>query len=461
MIPSRSIHWRIAAAYTALVILVTGAVVVMLVAVPQDEPSIGWVLATAATVTVIGGVTATALAHTLTRSSALTTQALTTAIDRLAEGDLDQRVRPGARVRTSDITSSFNLMADTIRETVRDLEAEHDLLAVVMDTMADGVVVLDQIGRISLINSAAQRMLESDARAAQDRPLAAVVRDHEILELASVTASSRQIHQVEVELLHSRRFLHVIATPTSGDLGPGVLLTLQDVTDFRQLQTTRREFVSNVSHELRSPLASVRAMVETLEAGALDDRTIAIDFIGRIQSEIERMTTLVDELLELSRLESGQVSLHLAPVSLIKTVDEVVERFSSFASERDVDLRRSIDADLPYVLAEEGKLDQIITNLVQNAIKFTPEGGSVTLLAEYDPRWVELTVVDTGVGIPREHLPHVFERFYKVDRSRRDSGTGLGLAIVKYLVQAHGGDIDATSSEGEGSAFTLKIRRAT
>lgn len=444
--------------------LVTGAVVVLAILdfiVPAGKTGVGRALMSLSIPVVIGGICAAALAHALTRTTSRTVRTLTNAIRRLADGDLDHRVRPANADQASELASSFNLMADAIRETVRDLETEHDLLAVVMDTMADGVVVLDQQGRISLVNQAAQWLLESDVTDIEGRPLAEVVRDHDLLALAAVTASSRQIHQTEVELLHQRRFLRVIATPTSGDLGPGVLLTLQDVTDLRHLQTTRREFVSNVSHELRSPITSVRAMVDTLADGALDDRVVAIDFISRIQGEVRRMSALVDELLELSRLEGGQVSIHLAPVSLSGTAEEVVRRFRPVALDRNIDLKQRVPPDMPLVMAEEGKLDQILTNLVENAIKFTPEGGSITLSAEFDPRWVELTVVDTGVGIPREHLPHVFERFYKVDRSRREGGTGLGLAIVKHLVQAHGGDIDAASAEGEGSTFTLKLRRAT
>ncbi|MCY4653466.1 MAG: ATP-binding protein, partial [Dehalococcoidia bacterium] len=288
-----------------------------------------------------------------------------------------------------------------------------------------------------------------------------IVRDHELLELASGSASTGRIQRAEMELLHQRRFLHAIATPISADPSRGVLLTLQDVTRLRQVQNTRREFVSNVSHELRTPLASVNAMVETLDGGAIYDTEVARDFLSRIHDDIRRMTTMVDELLELSSLESGQMPIHLAPVELPGVANKVTERFETTAASRGVKLLDEIPDDLPYLMADAGKLDQILTNLVENALKFTPQGGCVSLSARTVEAGIEIQVADTGVGVPREHLPHIFERFYKVDRSRRNVGTGLGLAITRRLVQAHGGNIKVSSIEGEGSVFTFNLSRAS
>ena len=349
-----------------------------------------------------------------------------------------------------------------MHRTVIDLESEQGLLAIAMDTMADGVIVLDPENRIRFTNRAAEWFAAADRRDSLGRPLSEVVRDHELLQLAARSSETRQIHQAEIMLLHQRLFLNVIATPISGERGEGVLLTLQDVTRLRQVETTRREFVSNVSHELRSPLASVRAMVETLEGGALRDPDVALDFLSRIESDIQRMTTLVDELLELSRLERRAGAC--PPCTLVSkrgSRGEIVARFEGPAAAAGVKMGIDLPPDLPYVMAEAGKLDQILTNLLENALRFTPEGGMVNVSASTGRRWVKLTVSDTGVGIPGEHLPHVFERFYKVDRSRRDGGAGLGLAIAKHLVQAHGGDISVTSAEGQGSSFSLTLQRAT
>ena len=462
MRPPKSLQWRIAAAYTALIILMTASVATLLVLLVFDgKTNVVKVAVNTGIVTAAGCITAITVASWLARSTGRSMRTAADAARRLADGDLEHRLEPSSLDESQDFTNAFNRMAEAVHRTVIDLESEQGLLAIAMDTMADGVIVLDPENRIRFTNRAAEWFAAADRRDSLGRPLSEVVRDHELLQLAARSSETRQIHQAEIMLLHQRLFLNVIATPISGERGEGVLLTLQDVTRLRQVETTRREFVSNVSHELRSPLASVRAMVETLEGGALRDPDVALDFLSRIESDIQRMTTLVDELLELSRLESGQVPVHLAPLSVSEVAGEIVARFEGPAAAAGVKMGIDLPPDLPYVMAEAGKLDQILTNLLENALRFTPEGGMVNVSASTGRRWVKLTVSDTGVGIPGEHLPHVFERFYKVDRSRRDGGAGLGLAIAKHLVQAHGGDISVTSAEGQGSSFSLTLQRAT
>ena len=275
--------------------------------------------------------------------------------------------------------------------------------------------------------------------------------------------SSRQAHEMRqshLELLRQRRLVGAIAIPL-GDSGEGVLLSLHDLTAFRQLETTRREFVSNVSHELRSPVASIRSMVETLSGGAIDDRQTAADFVARIEQDVRRMDTLVSELLELSRLESGQVALDVRPLSLRPIAADTVAAFRDRISGRGVDVSVEMPGDLPLVSGESEKIRQVLTNLMDNALKFTPPGGRITMSALPDRRNVIARVSNSGDGIAPEHLPHLFERFYKVDRSRRDQGTGLGLAIVKHIVLAHGGDVDVESSLGEGATFTFTLPRAS
>ena len=380
---------------------------------------------------------------------------------RMADGELDQRVTSISPQRSNQLVEEFNRMSNVVDSRVSNLEAERHQMTIAIDTMADGVIVIDSETRITLINRSAEWLLSVSAQNAKGRPLAQVVRDPQILRVASTAANTRQIQRADIDLLHQRRFLDVIATPVSGRDRDDVVLTLQDVTRQMQIETTRREFVSNVSHELRSPLASASALLEILESGAIDDRKTAIDFLHRIRGDVARMTTLVEELLELSRLESGHMPVHLAPMKLEEVIEEIAERFHFAAASNGIELVSYQSPGLPYVMGERRRLEQVLTNLVENALRFTGSGGRITLSAKAEPDWVVVTVTDTGVGIPREHLPHVFERFYKVERSRRDHGTGLGLAISKHLVQAHGSDISATSVEGEGSEFTFKLRRAT
>ena len=380
---------------------------------------------------------------------------------RMAEGELDQRVVSSTSAGSSDLVDEFNRMSQVVDARVRNLDTERRQMAVAIDTIGDGVIVIDSETTIAVISRSAEWLLGINAQTAQGRPLAQVVRDPEVLRLAAAAAGTRQMQRTDLELLHERRFLNIIATPVSGNDREDVVLTIRDVTQARQIETTRREFVSNVSHELRSPLASASAMVEILESGAIDESETALDFVRRIRGDITRMTSLVDELLELSSLESGQMPLHLAPVNIHDVLEEIVERFSLSASSKGVKLIFNPQYGLPHVMGEQRRLEQVLTNLVENALRFTPNGGKIMLKAQREADWVIVTVADTGVGIPREHLPHVFERFYKVDRSRREQGTGLGLAISKHLVEAQGGDISATSVEGEGSEFRVRLRRAT
>ncbi len=453
-----SLRLRMVVSHMAAISLTVAAVGVTLLVLGVSGTSLVVAVAATAAVGALGSVGASFL---MVRSIAGPVHNVAEGARRLARGDLDHRVRSSSMRETRELNDAFNEMAVTLRDLVHGLDSERSLLAVVMETMADGVIVLDSDNRIRLINRAAQWLLDADIHSARGSTLAEIVRDHELLELASGSAAAGRIQRAEIELLHQRRFLHAIATPISAGPSRGVLLTLQDVTRLRQVQNTRREFVSNVSHELRTPLASVNAMVETLDGGAIYDTEVARDFLSRIHDDIGRMTTMVDELLELSSLESGQMPIHLAPVELSRVANKVTERFETNAASRGVKLLSLVPDDLPYLMADAGKLDQILTNLVENALKFTPQGGCVSLSARTVEAGIEIQVADTGVGVPREHLPHIFERFYKVDRSRRNVGTGLGLAITRRLVQAHGGNIKVSSVEGEGSVFTFNLSRAS
>ncbi|MFP6650738.1 MAG: ATP-binding protein [Dehalococcoidia bacterium] len=401
------------------------------------------------------------LAYFLAQRASRSMEAAADGARRFANGDLDYRMDTSSYPGAEELAEAFNQMASTITDQIRNLTTESNQLSVILDTMADGVIVVNSNGQVELMNLSAEWMLESPNREADRIQLAEVVRDHGILQLVSEAKATRQTRQAELELVHRRRFLNVIATPLSEGSDEGVLLTLQDVTSLWQVETTRREFVSNVSHELRSPLAAIRAMTETLQDGALNDTDTAHDFLTRILNDTQRMTTMVNDLLVLSRLESGQAPIHLAPVSLESVVAEIESRFDVSPDHERLKLETNVPDGIPLVMGEADKLNQVLANLVENAVKVTGDGGLISISANATDRWVEVKVSDNGIGIAREHLPHVFERFYKVDRSRRDGGTGLGLAIVKHLVQAHGGDIKVESVEGEGSAFSFTLPRAS
>jgi len=234
-----------------------------------------------------------------------------------------------------------------------------------------------------------------------------------------------------------------------------VLVLLQDLTEIKGLQTMRREFVGNISHELRTPLASIKAIAETLPAVA--DRNEARGFLEKISGEVDRMTQMVNELSELSRIETGGVPLVITPVDLNKLVAEVNERMRPLAERKGVILEQLTAAGLPEVPADASRLQQVVGNLVHNAIKFTPAGGRVTVAVRQEGDNLVVEVRDSGIGIAAADIPHIFERFFKADRSRSGGGTGLGLAIARHLVRAHGGDIRVQSEEGRGSVFSFTL----
>jgi two-component system phosphate regulon sensor histidine kinase PhoR len=219
----------------------------------------------------------------------------------------------------------------------------------------------------------------------------------------------------------------------------------------------RREFIGNISHELRTPLSVIKVIIETLESGAIADQKTARDFLTRVDDEVDRLTQMVTELTELSRIESGRAELRKEPLNLNSLIEGVIARFNPQADRQGVTLSSELPPDLPPVTADKERIGQVLTNLVHNAIKFTPSGGRATISAKQEKDSIVVQVADTGIGISREDLPRVFERFYKADKARTSEGTGLGLAIAKHIVQAHGGSIWAQSEEGKGSTFSFSL----
>ena len=443
----RSLQWRVGLAYAALV-----AIAVATLALAGDVGLAGALTALAAFPLSIG------LAFLLVRRTVRSIRAVTEGARRLARGEMEHRVAPGGTDESRELATAFNSMAVALRDTVQGFSDEGGKLSAVLDTMADGVVLVRSEGRIEVMNGAAGALLGLKPEGARDRPFMEVVRDHDLRLLMTQALESRQQERGEVELLNHRRFVSAIATPLAGSESTGVLLTLHDLTRQRQVDTTRREFVSNVSHELRTPLSSVKALAEALENGALEDLATARDFVRRIHGEADRMSALVDELLELSRLESGQAALQMETVDAAALVGSEVEAFQLRAEAAGVGLSARLPDAPSLVRGEREKLRQVLVNLLDNALKFTPSGGAVTVTVHSAAGGVEVSVRDTGAGIPAEHVPHVFERFYKVDRARRDGGTGLGLAIVRHIVEAHGGTARVESREGEGTTVSVMLR---
>jgi two-component system phosphate regulon sensor histidine kinase PhoR len=465
----RSIQWRIALAYAALIVAAMAMVTLVLVldlrdeliADPGDGNALERVLRVTGTATVVVTALAVVIAVIIARRSTRSIRHITEAARRLAGGNLDYHVlAPGSSEETRELVDSLNAMAGSLKDKLAEANATHQRLSAVLATMTGGVVLLDANGRISLVNPAASALLAMPTSSPRGQRFIEAVRDHEINSMVIRCQRLRQPDSLEIEFAPSKKFLNIVAMPLSGQYGEGMLLVVHDLTEARRVEITRKAFVANVSHELRTPLASVKASVETLEGGALDDAKASREFLERIRRNADRMSRLVGDLLDLSRLESGEDSLNLESIDIYRPINEAAELHKRQAEEKGVELMVLRGESIPPALADESRIQQVIINLVENAVKFTPRGGRVLVVARSANGAVEVTIQDTGIGIASEHLPHAFERFYKVDRSRSDTGTGLGLAIAKHIVQAHGGRIWAESNLGEGSTFGFTLPAA-
>jgi two-component system phosphate regulon sensor histidine kinase PhoR len=380
---------------------------------------------------------------------------------RMAEGDLAQSVPVPGSDEIAELGVALNRTAVALREKIERLGDEQAKVRTILDGMTEGVVALDDRGRLLLLNPSARVMFGVENGASEGRSFVEVIRQKGLLDLIEEVRASGAPARHELELGPPvNRVVAARGAPLG--LGPGsggVLLVLHDVTELRRLERVRSEFVANVSHELRTPLTCIKGYLETLLDGALDDRTHARRFLEIAGTHAERLDRLIDDLLELSNIESGRVTFVPVRLDLGDVVSGVAAMFERRTAQSHQTLERAVPPGL-VVHADRDRLVQILVNLVDNAVKFTPEGGRIGIEAGPGPDGrVEIRVRDTGIGIPSTDLPRITERFYRVDkdRSREVGGTGLGLAIVKHLVQAHGGELHIDSVLGHGTtvSFTL------
>jgi two-component system, OmpR family, phosphate regulon sensor histidine kinase PhoR len=407
-------------------------------------------------ITILAILAAWLIARTTTRH----VRQLTKASKKIAAGQLSQKITVQTKDEIGQLAQAFNEMSSTLKTTVEAISTEKTKLANVLGNMADGVIMTDVEGNIVLANPAAGKLFGFKEPDAVNKPLIEVVHDHEVDEILKQCLKTGKQQSTQFESGIARRFLRAIAVPLHNQgRSSGALVLLQDLTELRNLQTMRRDMVGNISHELRTPIASIKAMVETLQNAAIDDKEASRDFLSRIEGEADRLTQMVAELTQLSRIETGRAELRMEPMNLNTLIDGVLAEMSPLAEKQQIALLKELATDLPSVQADKDRIRQTIINLVHNAIKFNKPAGRVTVSTGYDSKSVTVNVADTGIGISKEDLPHVFERFYKSDKARTGGGSGLGLAIAKHTIQAHGGDIHVQSEEGKGSTFTFNLPR--
>jgi two-component system phosphate regulon sensor histidine kinase PhoR len=376
-----------------------------------------------------------------------------------AAGNLSARIRAHRSDELGELAQILNHSADQLQERLTENVRERARTEAILSAMDDGVLAVDHRGVVLLANTTLRRHL--DLRDPEGRHYLEVVRQREVGDILQEVLRTGERRAVEVELMHLRRDFSLIAVPFPGGGGVphGAVLTFHDITERRRQERIRRDFVANASHELRTPLTSIRGFVEALEDGAIAEPPTAERFLGKIRTHADRMADLVEDLLELSRLEAGERPPQWEEVPPVEIAEDVAASFAERAGRKEISLTRS-DSGAPTVVTDADRLRRIVENLVDNAVKYTPTGGHVEIVTAPGPNGGSiLEVRDDGPGIGPEHLPRIFERFYRVDkaRSRELGGTGLGLAIVKHLAEGMGASLGVTSKVGKGTVFTVTV----
>ncbi len=406
------------------------------------------------------------LAHNITKPLS----DIASAARQLSSGNHALHIRTTAQDEVGLLASTLNQMVDQLQAKIDELSEDRTQLLAVLASMVEGVMVLDYRGHVLQVNPALERMFGISRVEARGRPCTDLFRHQQLTELVAIILRSPAHRQDEIVLPLTGRCLQIEASPAGGkrDNEACVVLVFHDITELRRLEKIRKDFVANVSHELRTPLTSIKGYVEALLDGATDDPVASKNFLDIILKQSDRLNLIIEDLLELSKIESGRVSLKEEPLELQSLVERTLSMVKPMADKKRHHLITAIMPSLPSVAGDEGRLAQVLTNLLDNAIKYTPAGGTITVSAALAPsseasqrpvNAIDLSVSDTGMGIPEQDRPRVFERFYRVDkaRSRELGGTGLGLAIVKHIVEGHGGHVWVEANHPQGSRFVVRL----
>ena len=413
-------------------------------------------------VLLLGVVLSIGVAYMVARGIFKPMRELTQTAVAISKGDLSRRLRSYPKNEVGDLGRAFDSMADNVQEKIEDVTQTRDRLEAVLWGMSEGVLVTDGKGRILLANQALLELLGLSQNP-QGRLISEIVRNADLLEAVRMArAGQRQVwRQIRIIKPTPRHMdLRVVRLAEAGDqAGSGCVAVLHDITELKRTEEIRKDFVANVSHELRTPLTAIRGSAETLLGGALESPPDAIRFLKMISRHADRLELLSEDLLALSRIESGQIASDKEDIEAGELADTLINTVAGAAADRDIQLKETPPPKGMMIRANRRDIEQALLNLLDNAIKYTEPGGEVALSFAMDKDAVRISVSDNGVGITPEQQERIFERFYRVDknRSRQMGGTGLGLAIVKHLANSLGGKVELQSELGKGSTFTLVV----
>ncbi len=379
----------------------------------------------------------------------------------MADGDLEQFIPVSPQNEIGDLARSINCLCKYLKSAQDDLNTERGRVQAILSGMSDGVIIMDNWGRVILLNQVVEKLFRITMPASKGKNIVRVIRDYELEKLLHESLETGKSIKKQIQVLTpDRRVFRVYVTPTNtGEDRGEVVALLRNITDRKMLEEMRSEFVANVSHELRTPLTSVRGFAETLLDGALEDPKTARNFLEIINKETERLTKLLDELLNLSRYEDKNNVITMEKIDMGDLIKRIVDIISPRALEKNLTITTDLPEDLPMVQGDPDMLRQVLINLIDNAVNYTMPGGTICVAASIEQGELRVDVKDNGSGISPEHLSRLFERFYRVDkaRSRELGGTGLGLSIVKHIVESHQGRVQVESKVGKGSTFSFLL----
>ncbi|PAE41905.1 two-component system histidine kinase PnpS [Bacillus sp. 7884-1] len=392
-------------------------------------------------------------------------EAATNVAIELANRNYRVRIESNELNETSKLTSSLNILAQNLQEMSKAQEIQQDRLSALIENMGAGLLLIDSRGFINLINKGYVEIFQVDLENSLNKLYYEVIEQEEICHvIAEVFRTEQKVSKhLLLPLGIERRYFDVYGIPIIGinNAWKGVLLVFHDITEIKKLEQMRKDFVANVSHELKTPVTSIKGFSETLMDGAMNNRDTLEAFLSIINKESNRMQSLIQDLLDFSKIEQQEFKLNIQDFDLYELIKEVIMMLNKKAKSKDVRLEHEFNREELYIQGDHDRLKQVFINIITNAILYTPPNGYVKVsLYDYE-KTVKVHIKDTGVGIKQEEIPRIFERFYRVDRARsRDSGgTGLGLAIVKHLVEAHHGNISVKSAPGEGSEFIIELHK--
>jgi two-component system phosphate regulon sensor histidine kinase PhoR len=404
------------------------------------------------------------LSYILSNVTSQSLRTITKVAAQIGRGEFGRRVPVTSRDEVGELARVMNDMAERIEEELKSVAAEKNRLDTILRGMGEGVMVTDATGVITLVNPAFRTLFDLREEV-EGKPLIDITRHpslHDAFKNAVETKAER-VEEFALPLFEGKTILTHWVPLLEGEELQGVVAVFHDISDLKRLEKVRRDFVANVSHELRTPVTVIKGYAETLLSGALTtDPERAVGFLEKIHRHADRLASLVGDLLILSKLEAGEKQPQLVAVAIEGAVGHACALLEEKARKKKIHIDRRGIEGAPPVLADREKLEQVMVNLLDNALKYTPENGSIIISANEADGMVAIKVTDTGIGIPTNDLPRIFERFYRVDtaRSREQGGTGLGLAIVKHIIQQNGGSIAVESTPGKGSTFTVFLRNA-